>query len=303
MSKTIVFFGNERLATGVTTSAPTLQGLVSAGYKVSAIIAHGAATNSRLKRELEIEQVAKTNDIPLILPNKLKGIKDQLFSFRPTIGVLVAYGQIVPQEIIDIFPKGIVNIHPSLLPKHRGPTPLESVILEGATYTGVSLMSLAKTMDSGPIYAQSELALSGQETKQQLADQLLDIGSSMLLELLPGIIDGSVSAIKQDESSATYDSLIRKEDALIDWSKPAQRLEREVRAYATWPQSRTSLYGKDVIITKIRVVDQNGNPGKLQITKHQLIIYCGHQALEILELKPAGKAAMSAKSFIAGLHL
>src|SRR5438128_402621 len=135
-SKTIVFFGNERLATGVTTSAPVLAALIKTGYKVAAVVTNYEVGTSRKSRDLEIAEIAKTNNIPLLIPDKLIEIKDQLSKFGASVAVLVAYGKLVPQEVIDIFPKGIVNIHPSLLPRHRGPTPIETAILEGDSKTG-----------------------------------------------------------------------------------------------------------------------------------------------------------------------
>jgi methionyl-tRNA formyltransferase len=174
-SKTIVFFGNERLATGVSTDAPTLEALVKAGYNVAAVVSHYEAGQSRKARVLEIDEVAKRHSIPVHLPEKPEHLAEELKAIGADVGVLVAYGKIVPQSLIDIFPKGIVNIHPSLLPLHRGPIPIESVILDGSSRTGVSIMALAKEMDAGPVYAQSEVKLDGQETKQHLADHLLDV--------------------------------------------------------------------------------------------------------------------------------
>ncbi len=300
MSNKIVFFGNERLATGVTTTAPTLRALIKAGYKIVAVVSNYEAGQSRQARKLEIAEVAKEHDIPLLLPDKPGDIAEELKAFGAEIAVLVAYGKIVPSSVIDIFPKGIINIHPSLLPLHRGPIPIESVILEGANKTGVSIMQLAPAMDAGPVFGQSELTLMGTETKQGLADNLLEIGEAMLVELLPGILDGSLVALPQDDSRATYDQLITKSDGLIDWQKPAHKIEREIRAYQNWPKSRTTLGDKEVIITNAKVVDAAGKPGEYQATEKELVIFCGEAALQITQLKPAGKSEMSATAFLAG---
>jgi methionyl-tRNA formyltransferase len=178
---------------------------------------------------------------------------------------------------------------------------LESIILSGDKKTGVSVMQLVRDMDAGPVFAQSEVELSGRETKQELADKLLDIGSAMVIDLLPGILDGSVVALPQDNSRATYDELITKEQGVLDWTKPAQQLEREVRAFAQWPQSRTELAGKDVVITHASIVDSpTATPGTVHVLDKQLIVSCGDQALRIEKLKPAGKAEMTAQAFLAG---
>lgn len=300
-SKTIIFFGNERLATGVSTTTPALQALINAGYNVAAVVSNYEKATSRSNRELEVADIARQHNIPLLLPNKPAEIIDQLKDYRADAGVLAAYGRIVPQSVIDIFPKGIINVHPSLLPLHRGPTPLESVILDGAPKTGVSIMALAKEMDAGPVYGQSEVELRGNETKQALADTLSEVGATMLIELLPGILDGSVVAVPQDDSRATYDRLLTKQDGVIDWNKPAIQLEREIRAFAGWPGSRTTLATKEVVVmaTTITSVDDL-TPGQATVIDKDLIVGCSDGALRIDRLKPAGKAEMTGQAFLAG---
>lgn len=302
----VIFFGNERIATGVTTSAPTLQALIEHGYEVAAVISNYEEGRSRNSRQLEIKQVADRYDIPVLLPEKPADMLGHIRSFGAQIGVLVAYGRIVPQDIIETLPGGIVNIHPSLLPLHRGSTPIESVILNGEHKTGVSLMSLVKAMDAGPVYAQSEVMLDGTESKQELADSLLDIGTTMLIELLPGILDSRIVPLPQDETRATYDNLLSKGDGVIDWHKPAKRIEREVRAFMGWPSSRTTIAGKDVIVTQAQAVNTNHTeatkPGRIDTVKEPGIITveCEKGYLRIQRLKPAGKKEMSVEAFLAG---
>ncbi len=303
MSETVVFFGNERIATGLTTDAPVLRSLIEAGYSVAAVVASHEQSTSRNARDLEVAAVAKEHGIPLLLPEKLSNIHDQLKDFGAIAGVLIAYGKIIPQSIIDIFPRGIINIHPSLLPKHRGPTPIESVILEGDAETGVTLMQLAKAMDAGPIYAQSTIKLDGTETKQSLANDLVEIGISMLNELLPGILSGDVVAKPQDDSAATYDSLIGKNDGDIDWGKPAAQIEREIRAYKDWPKSRTTLAGKDVTISAAHAIPSTATAllGKPYATGDKKIAVATIDGTLVIDsLKPAGKSEMSAEAFLAG---
>ena len=300
-SKTIIFFGNERLATGVNTEALSLQALIEAGYGVAAVVLNYEAGKSRNSRPLEIRAVADKYKIPVYLPSKLDNqVINQLKSYRAAAAVLVAYGKLVPGPVIEMFPRGIINVHPSLLPLHRGPTPIESVILGGDKKTGVSLMQLTEEMDAGPIYGQSELLLKTNETKQELANELLEIGKSMLLELLPSILDGTVIALPQDESRASYDRLLSKPSGIIDWSKPAKQIEREIRAYAEWPKSHTKLANIDVIITSSKVLNLRGEAGKILLDNKKLVVYCGKGALEIVRLKPTGKKEMDAPAFLAG---
>lgn len=302
---TIVFFGNERLATGVSTTAPTLQALLQAGYNIAAVVSHYEKSRSRNARGLEIAVVAAEHGIPLLLPAKPREILDQLQDYQAAIGVLVAYGKIVPQAVIDAFPGGIVNIHPSLLPQHRGPIPIESVILEGAHETGISVMKLVKDMDAGPVYAQTRLSLRGDESKQELADRLLEQGKVALLEALPAIIDGSLQPLPQDDAAATYDSLILKDAGTLEPSKPATQLEREVRAYAEWPKSRIMLGSTPLVVTKAHTLDENRHEiGTIWLDSNekpkQLGLQTSHGVLVFDEVKPAGKAAMNSQAFLAG---
>jgi methionyl-tRNA formyltransferase len=307
MAEPIVFFGNERIATGVSTDTPVLRALIENGYHIAAVVANYEQSKSRNGRDLEVAKVAAAHGIPLLLPDKLSDIHEQLIGYQAVAGALIAYGKIIPQSVIDIFPSGIINIHPSLLPLHRGPIPLESVILDGSTKTGVSLMQLVKAMDAGPVFAQSEITLDGAESKQFLADKLTDIGSAMLIDLLPGILAGDIVGMPQDETAATYDERITKEAGLLDFSKTAVRLEREIRAYLDWPKSRTTLASKDVVITKAHVLADNEQKtmskeqaGTVYVQDKQLCFQTSDGVLVIDSLKPAGKPEMSASAFLAG---
>lgn len=294
-SANLIFFGNERLSTSFQPhGAPTLQALIDAGYNVVAVVANYERGNSRNARELEIEEVARHHNIPVLLPEKLSDIKDQLVQLNPTVGVLVAYGKMVPQSIIDIFPKGILNIHPSLLPEKRGSTPIETAILDGSTKTGVSIMQLVKAMDAGPIFTQEQVALTGQETKQQLSEELLSLGGKLLLKVLPGVIAGTAEPREQDESKATFTNLIKKSDARLEPSnKSAQQLEREIRAFAGWPKSNLDLFDQTIIVTSARIAD-NQNDGALVIT-------CADDScLEIQSLIGPSGRQMSGADFIRG---
>lgn len=291
-SKKLIFFGNERLATSVSTTAPTLRALIATGYEIEAVIANHEDPISRQKRGLEIGSLAHSHGIPVILPGKDIPLLTKLKNHQAEAAVLVAFGKIIPKEVIDFFPKGIINIHPSLLPKYRGPTPIESAILDGVKETGASLMKLDVKMDTGPIYAQRRLKLLGNETKQELSDKLLSLGAELLISELPQILDGSKKPVSQNDKVATYTKLIQKDYGQVDFQKPALLLEREVRAYAGWPQSLARIFGHDIIITKTQVVTSK--------TDGALVVACQPGWLEIQELKaPSGKT-MSGSEFLRG---
>jgi methionyl-tRNA formyltransferase len=288
----LVFFGNERLATGVSTDAPTLRALVAAGYQVKAVIASHSEGTSRKKRVLEIVDVAHAYHIPVHLPSKVGEIRAELEKLGAEAGILVAFGQLLPADIIDIFPKGIINIHPSLLPNLRGTTPVETAILNGLEETGVSLMDLTSEMDAGPVYVQKAVKLNGSETKPELAKLLLNEGSQLLIEHLEAILAGSLKPKPQDETEATFTRLLSKKDGEVDFSQPADLIERKVRAFLDFPKSRAKVFGREIVITKARVSsgESDGN----------LVIKCQPGYLEIVELTAPSGRTMSGAEFIRG---
>lgn len=302
-SPTIVFFGNERLATGVSASCDTLKALIHEDYHVAAVILHNESATSRKKRKIEVAELAKQHNIPVLMPLKLSDIKDKLRALNADIGVLVAFGKIIPQDTIDLFPHGIINIHPSNLPKHRGPTPIESVILQGETEITISVMDLVREMDAGPVYAKRTIPVPKKVTKQELVNRVSQIGSKMIVQYLPAILDGSLRAKPQDHSAATYDSLIQKSDGIIDWTQSAESIERQIRAYAVWPKSSTDLDGNQLIVTQADVISASGPAGTYQTDKKELVVFCGENALNITRVQPVNKKEMPIQAFLAGYSL
>lgn len=298
----LVFFGNERLATGVTTQTPVLKALIAAGYEIEAVIANHVDSQSRQGRDLEVGPVAQTHNIPIILSGHTIPIAEKVAKHQAELAVLVAFGQIVSQSVIDMFPHGIINIHPSLLPQYRGATPVETTILNGATTTGVSLMKLVKEMDAGPVFAQQEFNLSGHESKQKLANQLGELGAKMLIESLPKIVDGSLVAQPQI-GKPTFTKRISKQDGRLDPSKSAAQLEREVRAYVGWPKSYFDWQGKTYIVHKANVATAKIPKGELKVVDKKLLYGCKDGSLEILEIQPANKPKMNAEAFINGIQI
>lgn len=210
---------------------------------------------------------------------------------------------ILPPIVLDHFSSGLVNVHASLLPRWRGPSPIEAAILEGDTETGVTLMSLAPAMDSGPIYTQAHLPLSDAETKPELYKSLAELGSQVLTQALPDILEGELTPEPQDEAAVTYCPLIQKNDGLIDWQQPAEQIARQIRAYLGWPGSRTEINATTVTITTAHPINLSGAPGEFLVTETgELLVYCQTGALIIDRLIPAGKREMSGQDFARG-HL
>jgi methionyl-tRNA formyltransferase len=258
----IVFFGNEQLVQGLDKSTtPTFDGLVASQHQVVALVLpRQAKATSRKARPSVIAESAQSHNIEIIYAEEVD-LPQTLQKLAADIGVLVSYGKIVPQSVIDVFPNGIINIHPSLLPKYRGPTPLETAILNGDSETGVSLMSLSAKMDAGPIYAQAKIALSPSETKLTLYEKAISAGSQLLLANIDYILNGKLKPTAQDDAQATFTNLLTKADGQLDPSAlTATDCERRIRAYLGFPKTRLNLLGQDIIITKAQVLDQfNGD--------------------------------------------
>lgn len=260
-SKPIVFFGTEDF------SLTALSGLIDADYNVAAVVTKPDSKKGRGHQLAPppVKILATQHNIPVWQPEKLRDIEKDIKSLGDPLGVLVSYGKIIPPSILDAFSPGIVNLHPSLLPRYRGPSPIEAAILHGDTSTGVSIMKLAPAMDAGPVYAAKSYPLSGTETGPQLAHALATIGTNLLLETLPSIMDGSLQPTPQDDTKASYCPLLSKKDGQLDPSAcTADQAERQVRAYASFPKTTLTVGPHTVIVTKAHIVNTKITPLDLQ---------------------------------------
>lgn len=260
-SKTIIFFGTESF------SARSLRHLIDEGFLIGAVVTKPDSRRGR-RGELqspEVAEIARAHGIPVLQPLKLRDIADELAAFDNPVGVLVSYGKIIPQSIIDLFSPGIINVHPSLLPLYRGPSPIEAAILHGDATAGVSIMQLSAAMDAGPVYLQETISLDGTETASELYDTLGQRGAELLTGHLAQIIDGTLLPAPQDDSRATYCHLLTKEDGLLDPTQlTAVEMERRVRAYEIYPKTKLTLEGQLVIVCAAHVAAE-AQPNELQV--------------------------------------
>lgn len=256
-SKTILFFGTEEY------SLIALSALVEAGYSIGAVITKPDARRGRGQAILEppVKTYALSHNIPVFQPQKIKDIISDIKQFNTPIGVLVAYGKIIPKSIIELFTPGIINLHPSLLPRYRGPSPIEAAILNRDDKTGISLMQLTSEMDAGPIYHQIDYPLTGKETRPELYETLFTLGTQELIKILPSIISGTQNSVPQSNADATYCPLLSRDDSLIDpQAMTAAEAEAHVRAYLGFPRSRINYADTDVIATKAHIASQQETP-------------------------------------------
>ena len=292
MNQSFVFFGSGPVA---------LESLLllKKSFTIEAVIT---------KTATQQEMASACDNIPVFAVNNNQDleqlIKEQ--SFTSSVGVLIDFGVLVSDHVIASFPKGIVNSHFSLLPELRGADPISFAILEGKSETGVSLMLLVKAMDQGPVLAQANCPLTGTETTPELTEKLIHISYGLITENLGPYMTGDVTPTDQDQwqqknsKTISYTRKLTKEDGLIDWSKTAVQLDREIRAFAQWPKSRTRFDTIEVVVTKAAIIQLSGTPGQLFIHNKQLAVYCKEQALVIETLIPAGKKQMDSKAFLAG---
>jgi methionyl-tRNA formyltransferase len=300
----LIFFGTAAF------SVPSLEALIEGGFNVVAVVTKPDSPAGRGRKMMppEVKDRAEIHGIKVLQPSRLNDeFEAEIRALKPDAGIVVSYGKIIPDLVLSLFPNGLINVHTSLLPKYRGAAPIEAAIINGDDKTGVTIMKISSEMDAGPIYGWSEQELTGKETGPELYGSLSIIGAATLTELLPGILAGTIPAQDQDDSEATYVKKITKNDSEIDWEKPAEQIEREIRAYQEWPGSRTKLFDQDVILTKAHVVPTNDpelKPGEATALKDVgvLMVETGKGTICIDRLKPAGKKEMTAAEFLRGLR-
>ena len=291
-NRPIVFFGTEEF------SAISLQALIDAGFEISAIITKPDSRKGRGQKlqAPTVKKIGEKFNIPVLQPSKMSEIIGSVENLpvRP-IGVLVSFGRIIPQNIIELFDGGIVNVHPSLLPKYRGPSPIESAIFNGDEKTGVSIMSLSKEMDAGDVYVQEEFSLKGNETSSELYETCGKIGAEMLINHLPAIMSAKMTANPQNESEATYCQLLKKSDAILNPEiQTAEQAEKQIRAFEIFPKSKIQIGENLLIVNSAKVVNENPNNSPLTIK------FSDGKFLQIEKITaPSGKQ-MPAESYING---
>ena len=286
----IVFFGTEEH------SLIALKALYDADLPVAAVITKPDAPKGRGGKlsEPAVKTFARERGITVWQPAKLKDIADNIKQLNKPVGVLVSYGKIIPQNIIDLFSPGIINVHPSLLPKYRGPSPIEAAMTNLDHETGVSIMQLNADMDAGPIYHQEKIALTGSESRAELYDKLFSLGSEKLVELLPHIVNGSLQPTPQNHTGATYCALLSKKDSLLDPAAlTAKQAEARVRAHLGFPRTKLAFDDLELIITAAHVANKPRTALDQQVTAGNYLI------IDELIAPTSGKQ-MTAEAFLRG---
>lgn len=304
----IIFWGTPEFA------IPTLAKLVDSGSTILAVVTQQDSLQGRNRQKMPsaVKAFALEKGIPVLdplSPNK-KDFIQTLRALSPDVMVLIAYGKILRQEILDLAPHGILNIHFSLLPKYRGASPILAAMLAGESETGVSVMKIVPEMDRGPVCSTASLPILPSDTRGDLEKKLGEIAAPLLVSALRSLENGSLSFIGQDESKASYCGLIRKEDGSLPWDKDALYLTRFIRAMSPWPNAHTLLYKKSqntppasmiVLDAKTLEEKEQGVPGTIHhVSNVGLDVFTGAGSLRILALQKAGKKPMPVAEFLRG---
>ena len=297
----VLFWGTPEFAT------PPLRALLGEGFDVVGVVTQPDRPVGRHRSTLvasPVKRVALEEDVPVLQPEKLRDPEaiEQLRSLRPDISIVVAYGRLLPQSIIDLPSQGTLNIHASLLPRLRGAAPIQAAIREGLTETGVSIMRMVLKLDAGPVLLRAATPILADETYGELQLRLSELGALALLEALTLLIAGEVIEEPQDDSQATYAPKIERDMARIDWTAPTDDVCRAIRAYDPRPGAFTALKGLEVKLFGARPVHSaRGTVGEvLDIDESGMLVGCGNGGVRVAYVHPAGKRPLAALDWAQG---
>jgi methionyl-tRNA formyltransferase len=286
MKTKIIFIGTGEFA------APILEKLIESSYQVRAVITAPDKPAGR-RNELAASPVKKTalkHKLTVLQPDKISNTESQIKKLSPDLIITADYGQIIPRQILEIPKSGCLNLHPSLLPKYRGPSPIQTAILNGDKKTGLTIILMDAKMDHGPIVAQEEMVIQDNDNSQTLGKKLSEQAAGLLAKTLPRYLEREIEPCLQSESRASYTKILTRQNGQIDLNKEAEKIQRMVRAFYPWPGAWLIINGRRVKILKAKAVNQK--------TEATLETKKGYLLLEMVQ--PAGKKPMTGQEFARG---
>ena len=301
---TLVFLGTPSFA------VPTLERIVQAGHRVLAVFTQPDRPKGR-GGELAaspVKQTALNFSLPVYQPERIRRPEpvEQLKQMQPDAMVVVGYGQIIPQSIIDIPLHGIINVHASLLPKYRGAAPIQWAIANGESNTGVTTMRIDAGLDTGDVLMKWETSIGPEENSVELSQRMAQSGADLLIQTLAGIDTGNIRPEPQDNAQASLAPILKKEDGEVNWNWPARKIFDRARGFLPWPGAYSHFRGQLFHIWKARVAEETGQgaPGRLMPLKKRLLVSSGEgSALELVEVQIEGRKRMPAEAFLNGHRL
>jgi methionyl-tRNA formyltransferase len=297
----LVFCGTPAFA------VPTLEKLVESGFGVSLVVTQPDRPKGRgMKDALSpVKQSATQLGVPITQPDKIKSnneFRAQLSTIAPDAIIVVGYGRIIPQWMIDLPPQGNINLHASLLPKYRGAAPIQWAIARGESITGVTTMRIDAGLDTGDILLQKEIPIATEDTAMTLAPRMAAIGADLMIETLRGLEAGTIQPRIQNDADSSLAPILKKEDGQIDFQLSAQEILDRLRGFQPWPGAFTSFRGKNLHVWSGKLVDRVLPPAQLLVENGHLFVGCGAAAIELLEVQLEGKKRMPVADFLHG-HL
>ena len=292
----IVFMGTPDFA------VPSLTALLESGHEVLAVFTQPDKPKGR-GHKLQappVKELAVSKGIPVFQPTTLRTAEaaETLRELAPELIVVAAYGKLLPPEVLNIPPRGCINVHGSILPKYRGAAPIQWAVLNGDKTTGVTIQQMAEGMDTGDILTTVETPIGENETSGELFDRLMILGAELLIKTIDGL--ENIQPQPQNEAEATHAPMIRKEMAQIDWMQPAEKIHDLVRGMSPWPVAFCTLGEKRVKIFSVSVVKAKGEPGEISLQNGEMTICCGENALQILEMQPENGKRMRGADYLRG---
>ncbi len=304
----VVFMGTPEFA------VPTLQHLINSEYSVVGVVCQPDRPSGRGKKIQvgPVKTLALAQNIPVFQPEKMKAPEflETLRSWNPDVIVVAAFGRILPQIILDLPPKGCLNVHGSLLPKYRGAAPIQWAVINGERETGVTIMMMDAGLDTGAILEQAVMPISAEDTAGDVASRMAEMGGRLLVPTLQKWVAGSMTPRVQNESQSTLAPILKKEDGLLDWSQSASTLANRVRGLSPWPGGYTFVNGERWGIWRVQVSEKDEDlssdnhhdlPGAIVgVTKQAIHVQTGHGVLDLIDIQPANKKRMAVSQYVAG---
>jgi methionyl-tRNA formyltransferase len=305
LPKKIIFAGTPDFA------VPPLRALIASGHQIAAVYTQPdrPAGRGRKLTESPVKKTALEHQLPVRQPHTLReqGAAEELRSLEADLMIVVAYGLLLPQAVLDAPRLGCVNVHASLLPRWRGAAPIQRAILAGDRETGVTIMSMEAGLDTGPMFLARRAPIRVRETGGSLHDKLSELGAEALMDALPGILDGTLKPEPQDDVLATYAKKLSKDEAIVDWTLPAEEIDRMIRAFDPWPVAQTRLVDMTLRLwaSETRPMRVTGvTPGRvIKLDRAGIDVATGEGVLRITRLQPPGKRPMTAADFLNARNL
>ena len=297
----VVFFGTPEFA------VPTLRHLLASHHKVVGVVTQPDRPRGRGHRVTDspVKALALEHAVSVIQPDRLRTpeVAETLRTWNADVGVVAAYGKIIPEDVLSIPRLGMINVHASLLPKYRGAAPVHRAVIDGVPQTGVTIMRMEKLLDAGPMLAKATRPIGSDETSDVVEHDLAERGAALLIEVLDQLSAGEATQELQDFMLCTYAPKLTKEEGLIDWNLPAIFIHNRVRGLYPWPHAYTYLGGRRLIVLKTHVASgsTDAEPGTILDTSDGIQIATGHgERIAIEQIQPEGKRSMTAREFLAG---